>query len=63
MVQPQPLTLTNHAGGWDPGEMALMFAEWNERRVIPLTPEDVAAAIADVIDAPDHVRFRLIDLA
>lgn len=66
VVRPGP-TQTGHADGWDPDEMASMFTEWNERRVMRhwglLTAEDVAAAIATVISAPDHVHLRLVDVA
>jgi NADP-dependent 3-hydroxy acid dehydrogenase YdfG len=60
-------TATNHADGWDPVEMKVMFDVWNQRGMMPhwnlLQPDDVAAAIEMVHAAPSHVHMKLIELA
>ncbi|MDO3333892.1 SDR family NAD(P)-dependent oxidoreductase [Mycobacteroides abscessus] len=65
VVRPGP-TLTNHADGWDPDEMAAMFGEWFERGIVRewnlLQPEDVADAIATVVRAPAHVHLKFIEV-
>lgn len=65
VVRPGP-TYTEQGTGWNVDDMQEMLAVWDRQGVmrhsVALQPEDVAGVIASMVDLPQHIHMRLVEV-